>query len=1819
MTTIPESYRMVPLREMGKFIQLYNVAEWKDRNWPLIDHMKSRMENVIFLQRSREIPQIFNDDGLTNLSANEALDLLSRFLGKLHVYTEQISQGNISIKLLQTWIEMLDEESGETLEDEFMKFCDLVQLNKGQDSNTQDGNITDVTKKIFLYTKLMDYKPVIDMLMSLKNKFELNGGKYDILSKTKEILEDDTSHLKSFPSDITNMIPTLDNFINMVVSSNVCLKTIVSSFLQEEKFVQWLNNMLTDVAAIGVLAELALAFGIDGGVKTVSSFVSAVNGFEPLLFHMHELTFEQLLQKCERLMNNATADKNLVYNWQISAANLKFFHEIEVSHGSVEKSSLQAVQTINEKGIFDISLKPGVPATLENVVQVYILEDGTSEDQRSCQEKANKFDFSYLWNLQSTLTLMGGLADSGMPARYSHIFGIVEKLANTLICLVEDGFTLFNSCCIRILPDEEEHIKMKIVFKGEEGKSVQQRFTLTDAEMVEKELVQTHIKWKMHVKLLRKKYYHLNEYSISQIVYLCNQLSDEGIAEDQDQVNALLSIVCPEREFNDILDLLQMTKNKLQEEKPGVTQKESQECDTNDSEMQKMKDGVKNILRAMKREGKKYEKLAKAAFMEKRSDLKQCQNWVLLNESKHKSTKIKELEAQFDRKIVDLKNSENSMAEKSIEYSRTLSKHETLLKYLNEKCSFFTNKSAVSNRTDFISMAHLGEFLTQLRHEKETDNLDRLLPWPLQPGQPNLHICSDQDMFFRVLSLYMDDSDQPLPTASEVLICTEKTTEDDVERFFCRAMNKSERNESPLFCMAYLNRLTDSVMKTAENIYEDLKKSDNKNYQLVFLSSDSTNYLANSFKEFQVGGNFVKDLEKISSYVQKHLMVSNNFNNSVAVVDDIRSSVRIVVSKTVGAGKSLHISRKQDKTKEKFTEKPRITTLRFLEKEMEPDMAIRKLLPKQFRGSFKDQIFVHIDITNAVKNGIEEFLFNLFVLGRIVDKSGKVWIKHPNQYYMIEITDQDLVFSKHSEISMLNLFPCTMALQPQEVISSTFSNNDNTLAMDSKMFVSTVFQRPYQYLKHYKEDLEAEAAKKEGKKLLDKFKYIENKLYGTEEECIEIMLEYCGVNASWAQIKHFVTFLDSQLRLCEIWYKENKKLIENVKSFMMKYMISMGKRFIGIFNNEESRSSGKLKPFIFFHKTNVNKKEEVYITFINVKLVSPNLLDNEETKLLTFSIKELDKKDKKFHIVNQFDNWDRPRQLSVLRSATNAPFKCQDPDPTYKLTTDNLQKIISLNMRIQYKIPMVIEGETGCGKTRMVEFLSKLKALNENARVLITRKVYGGVTASDIQESVKEAEKVWSQSETDQDMRLLFFDEANTTEAIYAIKEVMCDNTFDGEVVAMENITIIAACNPHRKMSNTSIKHLESCGLGSKIHANQTDEKSGSGMRHLLYKVLPLPPSMEPYVWVMEQADESTEQLYIQQIAKNITRDPVNQINDVETKVISNLVFEAQKFIKVKNQSNEFRIVSLRDVERCMEVFKWFHEHSEVLFPLLDVEKSKTYERLPVIEAGARKIIHAINVCYHASLQHNRSKFRIKISETLTKLGVSKWTENDLLQEFLACQRVFLLQAQIQSSSENISYNQALMENFFMMVVCVDLRIPLFVIGKPGSSKSLAKTLVSNCMRGRFSDSKLFVGLKQANLMSYQCSALSDAAGIIHTFEQCCEMQENNDSNTFTSVAVLDEIGLAEDSPAMPLKVLHPLLEFGNMKSNERGHQVAFLGLSNWPLDPAKLNRGVFLLHEDPNEADLIRTASDICAINEQSHPKAKEVLRVLTKTRNFL
>ncbi len=67
----------------------------------------------------------------------------------------------------------------------------------------------------------------------------------------------------------------------------------------------------------------------------------------------------------------------------------------------------------------------------------------------------------------------------------------------------------------------------------------------------------------------------------------------------------------------------------------------------------------------------------------------------------------------------------------------------------------------------------------------------------------------------------------------------------------------------------------------------------------------------------------------------------------------------------------------------------------------------------------------------------------------------------------------------------------------------------------------------------------------------------------------------------------------------------------------------------------------------------------------------------------------------------------------------------------------------------------------------------------------------------------------------------------------------------------------------------------------------------------------------------------------------------------------------------------------------------------------------------------------------------------------------------------------------------------------------------------------------------------------QVQMFSYQCSQYSTPESIVEAFDLAKEFQEKRNTTEYVSVVVLDEVGLAEDSPTLPLKVLHPLLEDG--------------------------------------------------------------------------
>ncbi len=71
---------------------------------------------------------------------------------------------------------------------------------------------------------------------------------------------------------------------------------------------------------------------------------------------------------------------------------------------------------------------------------------------------------------------------------------------------------------------------------------------------------------------------------------------------------------------------------------------------------------------------------------------------------------------------------------------------------------------------------------------------------------------------------------------------------------------------------------------------------------------------------------------------------------------------------------------------------------------------------------------------------------------------------------------------------------------------------------------------------------------------------------------------------------------------------------------------------------------------------------------------------------------------------------------------------------------------------------------------------------------------------------------------------------------------------------------------------------------------------------------------------------------------------------------------------------------------------------------------------------------------------------------------------------------------------------------------------------------------------------------------SHQCSPMSTPSSITEVFSLAKKLQMKKNTSSFVSVVVLDEVGLAEASPFLPLKALHPLLEDGVEGSGSDDH-----------------------------------------------------------------
>ena len=434
----------------------------------------------------------------------------------------------------------------------------------------------------------------------------------------------------------------------------------------------------------------------------------------------------------------------------------------------------------------------------------------------------------------------------------------------------------------------------------------------------------------------------------------------------------------------------------------------------------------------------------------------------------------------------------------------------------------------------------------------------------------------------------------------------------------------------------------------------------------------------------------------------------------------------------------------------------------------------------------------------------------------------------------------------------------------------------------------------------------------------------------------------------------------------------------------------------------------------------------------------------------------------------------------------------------------------------------------------------------------------------------------------------VFIDEINTSSCLGLFKEITIDNSIDGTPLP-SNLFVIAASNPHRSVSAPITNQ-----------AKERDWVLG------WYHVNQIHPTMELLKWNFGALNEVQENEYIATLMA-ITATKFESKTDYcssfanvapkDLKILSTFIHKGQSMVRefarvtlfsiFKNKEPSFEgnrekeekmkeetisrsksSVSQRDIKRVFTLI-------EFIGSIIDIPDDPSITHYIICR---RIILVAVGVVYYLRLDHIfRREFR-------SKINLDSFEKFEKIFEYEVNQ--FVNKADI---PHGIAKTQGLKENLFATIICTITKIPLIIVGPPGTSKTLSFNLtVSNLNKAK--DSKCYY-FRQSNFPSldpqyYQCSRKSTSKEIENVFKRALKRQEANDAAGLpvNCVVFLDEAGLPEEQQDS-LKVLHYFLD---------APKVSFVAISNHILDAAKSNRAINVFRPYHNDAVSIAITMDV-------------------------
>ena len=533
----------------------------------------------------------------------------------------------------------------------------------------------------------------------------------------------------------------------------------------------------------------------------------------------------------------------------------------------------------------------------------------------------------------------------------------------------------------------------------------------------------------------------------------------------------------------------------------------------------------------------------------------------------------------------------------------------------------------------------------------------------------------------------------------------------------------------------------------------------------------------------------------------------------------------------------------------------------------------------------------------------------------------------------------------------------------------------------------------------------------------------------------------------------------------------------------------------------------------------------------------------------------------------------------------------------FVITEENNLKIALVLVKAMVGVPIVIMGESGCGKTYFTKYVAS--CIKKDEIRIIT--LHAGIKEEDLLVFLKECIAQALKFKTiNNDKKLwILFDEFNTSPLQSIVAEIMQDKvcSVDPEIgMIPDNLVIVACCNPFQLRE-------------AKSELGLIPDTADNRLSHQVYVVL---ESLLNYVWDFGSLTEKDEKDHIFSIIGSETIFGENK--NEEKDFLKNVVYQAHKFVRNYEKGG----VSLRDIKRVVKLVKWA---SSYLMKVKELNKQAQIKIVDEKQAIILAVLVTVNICYglrmNGSINQKTNKLIIldmydeifnKCITLLVKKNKDNYKPTKIMDLLDKIEKTFVEELQETSLNnqiipQGIAPNKPLRENIFALFACYSTLTPLLICGKPGTSKTLCAQIFSTCMKKEFSDRILSLNnLPDSVELYYGGSQTSTDTGIEKVFDRADKIIESDKNiddqegkkSTRRPFILIDEIGLAELSPHRPLKILHPKLE-------KKDKAYFFLGVSNWALDLSKMNRVVYLARPDMSYEDLKDTFVAITGLTPDS------------------